>query len=373
MPRPPGSESRDDGMEGEMIVVGVDASKRTHTLVAVDEVGRKLDEQVVATSSEGEMRAMAWVAQWPDVLFALEDCRHLTRRLEGALLRSGYRVVRVPTRMMAGARRNSRQPGKSDPIDALAVAHAALREPDLPVAQLDGPEREVKLLTDHRRDLVAERTRVINRLRWHIHELDPELVVRSRGLNRFCVIDTLERELERFGGVVAGIARELVLRCRELTLRINELWRELRALMRTLAPNLLSIPGCGVLSAAMLLGETADVRRFRSKDAYARFNGTAPIPVWSGSERVRLNRGGNRTANTALHAIAVAQARGFGPGKDYVAKQLAAGKTRTEALRLLRRHLSDRVFRALLADVATRTKPLDGALNQAVPPASRAA
>jgi len=102
----------------------------------------------------------------------------------------------------------------------------------------------------------------------------------------------------------------------------------------------------------MILGETAGARRFRSMDAYARFTSTAPIPVWSGSSsgRVRLNRGGNRTVNTALHMIAVTQARGVGPGKDYIDKLLARGKTRTEAIRLVRRRLSDVVFTALCAD-----------------------
>jgi transposase len=122
------------------VVVGVDAHKRSHTLVAVDQVGRKLAEGTVAATSDGHLQAVRWAARWsqPQVTFALEDCRHLTRRLEADLLRAGHRVVRVPTRLMATARRSGRQPGKSDPIDALAVAQAALREPDLPAAHLDG-------------------------------------------------------------------------------------------------------------------------------------------------------------------------------------------------------------------------------------------
>ena len=253
---------------------------------------------------------------------------------------------------MATARRAGRQPGKSDPIDALAVAHAALREPGLPSARLDGPAREVKLLSDHRHNLVTERTILANRLRWHLHELDPGLQVPSRGLRRHCVLDDLAARLAAFDGVVARIAAEMVTRCRELTVQINALERELRDLVRTLAPALLAVPGCGVLGAAAIVGETAGARRFRSKDAFARFTGTAPIPVWSGSTsgKVRLNRGGNRRMNCALHMIAVTQARGIGPGKDYLDKALARGKTRTEGLRLLRRRLSDTVFTALLND-----------------------
>jgi transposase len=224
------------------------------------------------------------------VIFALEDCRHLTRRLEQDLLSAGHRVVRVPTRLMADARRGGRRPGKSDPIDAEAVALAALRHPDLPVAELDGPTREVKLLVDHRRVLVAERTRIQNRLRWHLHELDPALQIPSRGLRRYRVRNHLDHQLSGLNGVVARLARQLLSRCRELTEQINALESELRALVKTLAPTLLAVPGCGVLSTAMILGETAGAHRFRSKDAYARFTGTAPIPVWSGnsSGKVRL-------------------------------------------------------------------------------------
>jgi transposase len=273
---------------------------------------------------------------------------------------------------MAAARRGGRQPGKSDPIDALAVAQAALREPGLPIAQLDGPAREVKLLADYRHNLVVERTELVNRLRWHLHELDPALQIPSRGLRRYCVIDELAARLREADGLVARIAREMTTRCRELTMQINSLERELRDRVRVLAPSLLAIPGCGVLSAAVILGETAGAHRFRSKDAYARFTGTAPIPVWSGSTsgKVRLNRGGNRAVNCALHMIAITQARGIGPGKAYLDKLLASGKTRTEALRLLRRQLSDVAYRALLTDERAAAHQPGNATDEILPHAA---
>ena len=340
-----------------MIVIGADSHKRTHTVVAVDQVGRRLGERTVKTTSDGHLALLEWSASWPQVTFALEDCRHLTRRLEQDLLAAGQQVVRVPTRLMAAARRAGRRPGKSDPIDAEAVALAALRHPDLPVAELDGPTREVKLLVDYRRDLVRQRTRVANRLRWHLHELDPALQVPSRGLRRYKVLDELAVRLAGVEGTVARLARRLLARCRELTVEINALEAELRSLVRRLAPTLLAVPGCGVLGAAMILGETAGASRFRSKDAYARFTGTAPIPVWSGDRRgkMRLNRGGNRTINTALHMIAVTQIRGIGPGQAYAERLMARGKTRTEAVRLLRRRLSDVVFSALRTDEQVRS------------------
>jgi len=335
-----------------MVMIGTDSHKRTHTMVAVDDVGRRLGTKTVRANSDGHLDLVCWSAQFGDAVFAVEDCRHLTRRLEADLLVAGCRVVRVPTRLMAAERRGTREPGKSDPIDAEAVALAALRYRDLPVAELDGPAREVKLLSDHRRDLVVQRTRIASQVRWFLHELDPDLVVPSRGMRRQCVVAELEARLRGFDGVVARLTRELLIRCVELNRQINRLEAELRHLVRTLAPSLLAIPGCGVLSAAVIIGETAGVHRFRDKDAYARFTGTAPVPVWSGASagKVRLNRGGNRAMNCALHMIAVTQARGIGPGRAYLAKQEARGKDKTAALRLLRRRLSDTVFTALRAD-----------------------
>jgi transposase len=255
---------------------------------------------------------------------------------------------------MAGERRGGRERGKSDPIDALAVARAALREPGLPVARLDGESRELRLLIDHREDLVRERTRIQCRLRWHLHELFPGLAIAPKVLRRLHVLDDIERRLAAVSGTVAGIAAELVARTRELTLRADELEREIRAIVRRLAPALLDLPGCGVLSAAKIVGETAGAGRFRSKASFARWNGTAPIPVSSGNtDRQRLNRGGNRQVNAALHRIALTQWRGVGSlGRAYVEHRIATGDTKTEALRMLRRRLSDEVFRRLLLDEA---------------------
>jgi transposase len=332
----------------------------THTAVAVDDLGRRLGEYTVRTNSDSHLRLLSWAGRFEQVRFAVEDCRRLTRRLEGDLLTAGHRVVRVPTRLMAQARRGARTPGKSDPIDAEAVAIAALRHPGLPVAALDGPSREIKLLSDYRRDLVGQRTRACSQLRWHLHELDPDLHVPSRSLNQASTRAKVAAFLTGRDGLVARLARELLERIGQLTDQIKALEKELTALVTAQAPSLLAIPGCGVISAAILIGETAAVTRFRDKDTFARFTGTAPVPVWSGATagKVRLNRGGNRQANYALHIIAVTQARGIGPGRDYCAKQQARGKDHIAALRLLRRRLSDTVFTALRADQRNATPAL---------------
>ncbi|HKF88115.1 MAG TPA: transposase [Propionibacteriaceae bacterium] len=149
-------------MKGDptMVIVGIDAHKRSHTAVAIDAFGRKLGQRTTGTTSEDHLALLGWAEQFGSQrIWAVEDCRHLSRRLEADLLGAGESIVRVPTKLMAHARDAARSYGKSDPIDALAVARAALRETDLPTAQLDGPARTVRLLADHRDHLIAERTK----------------------------------------------------------------------------------------------------------------------------------------------------------------------------------------------------------------------
>jgi transposase len=339
-----------------MVVLGIDAHKRTHTAVAVDEAGRQLGVRVTkTTSTAAHLELVRWAGQFGPVRsWAVEDCRHLSRRLEADLLAAGEVIVRVPPKLMAGTRKSARTYGKSDPIDALAVARAALREPDLPAARLDGPERELRLLADHRDDLVADRTRMISRLRWHLHELDPSWDPAPRSLTSRKNLSAVADRLAPMGGLVARLAADLAARITALTADINDLQNEISVLVRRLAPSLLAVPGAAELTAAKIVGQTADVRRFKSKDAYARHNGTAPLPVWSANRsRHRLSRTGNRQLNCAIHRIAVTQIRCHPPARAYLKARIAAGDTKTEALRALKRRLSDIVYRALLADGTT--------------------
>jgi len=337
-----------------MVILGADLHKRSHTVVAVDGTGRKLAERTVSATHEGHLELRRWARPWPRRRWALEDGRHLSRRLETDLIRAGEDVLRVPPKLMAGARRSSREPGKSDPIDALAVARAALREPDLPVARLDGVEREIRLLVDRREDLVGERTREEQRLRWFIVELGV-VEPAPASLDRTVVQIRLARELASRTELVARFARELLARVVELTAAIRTLGREIEQRIRPLAPALLELVGCGPLTAAKIVGETAGVVRFRSKEAFARHNGTAPVPVWSGNTvRHRLSRGGNRQLNAALHRIAITQMRIDERGRAYLDHRRQAGDTRTEAIRALRRRISDEVFRRLQTDEAAR-------------------
>jgi transposase len=341
-----------------MVTFGIDAHKRSHTVVAVDDVGRPLATRTFATTTAAHLELLGWAEGFGDGRrWAVEDCRHVSRRLERDLLRAGEAIVRVPPKLMAESRKAARSYGKSDPIDALAVARAALREPGLPTARLDGPERQLRLLVDHRDDLVGERTRIVLRLRWHLHELDPAWAPPPRSLDRAATWAALEGRLddlvdgEDVNPVVVRIARNLLERCRQLTVDINALAAEISALVTPMAPALLAIVGCGPLTAAKIVAETAGVDRFRSAAAYARLTGVAPLPVWSGdTKRHRLNRNGNRQLNAALHRIAITQARCHPGARALLARRRAAGDTTAGAYRVLKRRLNDVVYRALRAD-----------------------
>ena len=340
-----------------MVILGIDAHKRTHTVVAIDEAGRELGVRTTnATTTEAHLDLVRWSERFgPDRRFAVEDCRHLSRRLEADLLAAGEVIVRVPPKLMAHARDSARTYGKSDPIDALAVARAALREPNLPVARLDGPARELRLLVDHREDLVRDRAAHINRLRWHLHELDPSWDPAPRVLVRFKHLDAVAARLEGLDGMVAWISRDLVARIRELTEKANALERQIIERVTTMTPRLLVLAGVGGLTAAKIVAETADIRRFRSKDAFARHNGTAPLPVWSSNRiRNRLSRTGNRQLNAAIHRMAVTQMRIHPDAKIYLERRMALGNSKSEALRALKRKLSDVVYRTLLVDAVTQ-------------------
>jgi len=339
-----------------MVVVGADVHKRTHTFVAVDEVGRELGHKTFPATTPGHQDAVRWARErfGRDLRWAIEDCRHLSARLERDLLTAGESVVRVPPKMMAEQRRVARTRGKSDPIDALAVARAAQREPGLPAASHDEGSRELKLLVDRRDDLVKHRTSTINRLLWHVHELDPEMAPPRASLDRAVRQQALAGRLGDLPGIVAELARDELADVIELTVRINALERRIAGLVEHATPTLLAMPGVGALTAAKLVGETAGVARFKSEAAFARHAGIAPIPVWSGNTagRVRLTRSGNRQLNAAIHRIAVTQIRMEGLGKTYYEKKKAEGMSTPEALRCLKRRLARVVFNHLTTDQA---------------------
>jgi transposase len=331
-----------------MIVIGLDVHKQSVTAVAVDAAGRVVEETLVLVgSNELVERASALDAER---LWAVEDCRQLTRWLERQLLEQGEQLVRVPPKLTVPERRAGRTRGKSDPIDALAIARAALREPDLSRPRPDEQRfRELKLLVDHRDDLVDQRRRTQQRLRWHLHALDPTYAVPLRKLSRATQLDRVGRWLARQQPDMQGrLARDLVGRCRALNREIAALDQELEMRATEIASPLLELPGCAGVTAAKLLAEIGPIDRFKTDAQLARHSGVAPLEASSGRvQRHRLDRGGNRQLNAALYRIAITQARYHPPARDYLERKRAEGKSRREALRCLKRLLARVIFNTL--------------------------
>jgi transposase len=294
-------------------------------------------------------------------VWALEDCRHVSGSFERFLIARGERVVRVAPRLMADSRRGLRDRGKSDQIDALAVARAALREriETLPTAQLAGVELDLRLLVDHRERLVRQRTALTNDVRWNIHDLWPELTIPPRSLASAKWLGKLSRRLARAEqSPRVRIARDELRRIADLTRAICALEKEIAVLVAQAAPQLLDEPGCGPLTAAKLVGEIAGADRFSSDAKLARAAGLAPIPVSSGrTNRHRLDRGGNRQINAAIHRIALTRSRIHPETIAFIARKTAEGRTRRDAMRALKRHLARRIWHLLRTPPVSNTNP----------------
>jgi transposase len=350
-----------------MIVIGADTHKRSHALAAVDAgTGRVRGQREIKADEPGHLAAVRWARGLDEErVWAIEDCRAVSRRFEQALLGAGERVVRVAPHRMGASRRGEREPGKSDEIDALAIARAVVKDgvERFPAAFLDERAMEIRLLLDHRGDLVAERTRTVNRLHWHLLELCPKLErsLKPGAFNQARVLDRVDRRLRRLpAGARVRVAREEVAHIRQLNRRIEQLKRELLELVRAHRPQLLAETGCGPLVAAILIGRTAGAERFQTDASFARQSGTAPIPCSSGQRtQHRLNRGGDRQLNHALHIVAITRARNDPDTKAYLARKEAEGKTKKGALRCLKRHLARRFHRLLSPSAQARPQPDD--------------
>jgi transposase len=345
-----------------MVTVGLDPHKHTHTVGAIGAAGAQLGRHLTVSD---EASAVAKLLAWKDkitpagepVIWAIEDGRGLARRLATGLLLAGQQVVWVPVRLMVAERRHGTRRGKSDPIDALAVARAAAN-PDnaryLAPASISEIGRDLAHLVNARRDRVAARTRMINTLRWQLHELAGNLEPAD--------LTTLRAPRLLATGLAElppSVLRDLAINTcgdlAQLTTRINQLTTTITAQVSDLCPHLLAIPGVGPITAATILAETGDPTRIRRATAFARLNATAPIPVWtSNTERHRLDRGGNRRLNAAIHTVALTQARSYPPAQAIITKH-QQNKGKRGAMRILKRHLSDVIYHALQTDTKALT------------------
>jgi transposase len=335
-----------------MIVLGSDTHKRSHTIAAIAAAtGELLGERTVPVGHRGFGALLQWARSLDgDRVWRLRTTGTSPGRSSG--FSSGAASAccesrRTWQRRSAGAPANA---ARSDPIDALNVG-AALQEglESLPAAYLDGPELDLRLLVDHRERLVRHRVELNSTLLWQLHDLWPELRLPGGALFSKKWTTRIGQRLARVEQTMrVRIARDELRPLRELTLASNRLEREITELVEQLAPQLLSEPGFGPLIAAKLVGEIAGAERFPTPAKLARAAGVAPIPASSGNtQRQRLDQGGNRQINAALHRIAVTGARCHPETRAYLDRKRAEGKSTREAIRCLKRHVVRRVWRLL--------------------------
>ncbi|MGN6868552.1 MAG: IS110 family transposase [Solirubrobacteraceae bacterium] len=338
-----------------MIVIGVDAHKRTHTLVALEAVtGVGRGQATIQATDDGVLNGLRFaVALDGDRVWAVEDCRHVTSRLERALLGAGERVIRVPPALTGESRKASRTPGKSDPIDVRAVAFAAIREGvgNLPVAFLDEQAHEIRVLCDYRDQLMGERNRLICRLRWHLVRIAPKIEAQlgPAALKGPRIRARLARQLGQLpASPELRVAKAQLRRINAIEKEQRELFSGLTELIQAHAPQLLEQRSIGTVTAAVIIGRTAGAKRFRSEACFARHAGTAPIPANSGKTiRYRLHRGGDRQLNRAIHIIALGRVAWDPDTRTYIQRKQSEGKTKLEAIRCLKRHIARQIYNLL--------------------------
>lgn len=346
-----------------MITVGVDAHKDTHTLGALDQTGRSRGTLCVPARTRGHTEAIAWAtalaAEHGDgqLRWGVEDCRHVTGLLERDLIAAGQHVVRVPTVLSSGYRRStSRTRGKSDPIDAAAIARATQSEQHLPVVTEQFLDQDIAVLREISRargQLVRDRTRQINRLIGDLHRYNPDLAAGHLGTLK--AIDALRGKLRRRTADDAGreMLRELLLEAltalRVLNVRINDLECQMRHHPVIVASPLLGIPGCGEVTAAQILSTISPISSYRSVHAFTSAASVVPIPIASGrSQSMRVNTGGNRRLNAAFWTIAEYQSRHQGTrGYDLYQAARTRGKSEKSALRIVRCNITKYAYRLL--------------------------
>jgi transposase len=338
-----------------MLFVGVDTHKSSLAVCLVDELGRQLAVEEFPNDRGGHRRLHGWAKRRApgERRFGIESSGWLGHGLALYLLEQGEDVRDVRGQMTERERSRLRGQGKSDPRDAYAIARVTAREQLAPV-RTASVDRDLKLLCDYRGQLLSERTRAQNRLHADLVTLHPGYERQVPSLAKPASLEAAERLLGRERSVQVSLARRRIERIRELDRERAELEQEIRRLVRTLGTGLTDIVGVGELLAARIIGEVGDVDRIPSRHHFASLNGTAPIPASSGqTQRHRLNRGGNRRLNQAIHMIALTQARMDPRARAYMARRLADGRSRRDTSRALKRHLSDVVYQQLRRDLNT--------------------
>ena len=335
------------------VMIGVDPHKGSHTAVAIDASEEPLGTLRVRASAGQAQRLVAWAAAWPERTWAVEGAGGLGHLLAQQLVAAGERVLDVQPKL--GARVRLLATGasnKNDPNDALSVAVAALRSRTRRPVSADDHAAVLRVWSRRHRDLGRAKNQVACRLHAVLCELVPGGVPEEITAAQATRILRSATPSGAAGQARGELAAELLDDMQQMDTRIRESKKKLAVAVKASGTTVTEIFGVGPVIAATVIGDAGDVARFASRDHFAAYNGTAPVEVSSGNRKVhRLSLRGNRRINHAIHMAAITQIRHkHSEGRAYYEKKLAEGKTHKEALRSLKRKISDAIFARLQAD-----------------------
>ena len=341
------------------VFIGVDPHKLSATIEVVDERETVLATGRFGTDKAGYAAMRKTVSRWPERVWAVEGSNGAGRPLAQRLLADGEHVVDVPAKLSARARLfDTGHNRKTDAHDAHAVAVVAVRTRGLRVLSYDVELEALRMLADRREELTRARVQTVNRLHRLLSELTPGRAKKDITTGQAKAILASVRPRDLAGKTRRRLAAEQLAELVAVEKKIKTLTKELKAMVLARGSTLMDLPGVGPVVAARILADVGDVARFADRNRFASWTGTAPLDASSGEQiRHRLSRAGNRKMNHMLHIAAATQVRLDTPGRAYYRRKLAAGKTRMEAMRCLKRRISDAVYRQLLADARRSRRP----------------
>jgi transposase len=335
------------------VIIGIDPHKATHTAVAVNGSEDEISRLKIRATRDQVAKLLTWAAPFPSRTWAIEGAEGLGFLLAQQLVTAGETVVDVPATLAARTRvLGTGRSNKNDPNDAMSVAVTALRTRDLRRVQSVGNSEVLRLLSKRNADIGRQRSRVVSRLHALLVELAPGGIAREINVSAAAAFLAKITPLSAVEQIRHDLARELIEDISRLDTQLKESHKRITSAVRASSTTLTDLFGVGPMIAAVVIGNVGDVRRFRNRDHFAAYTGTAPVEYSSGGRIVhRLSRRGNRTLNAAIHMAAVTQLRhAHSDGRSYFDRKVAEGKTKREALRSLKRHVSNAVYRQLIAD-----------------------
>ena len=343
----------------QAVIIGVDPHKMSVTIEVVDSHEQVLGTGRFATDRAGYAALQRFVKQWPQRTWAVEGANGAGRPLAQRLVAAGERVVDVPAKLAARVRLfDTGHNRKTDALDAHSIAVVAVRTAGLRVVVEDGELEALRMLTDRRDELAHQRVQTVNRLQRLLSELLPGQRKRDLSAAQAKTMLATVRPRDIAGKTRRRMAAEEIADLVAVDAKLKRIKAELKAAVTARGSGLMDVYGVGPAGAARVLADVGDVARFADRNGFASWTGTAPLDASSGEQlRHRLSRAGNRRMNHVLHVAAIVQIRHDTEGRAYYRRKLAAGKTPMEALRCLKRRLSDVVYRQLVAD----SKQADGA------------